>query len=158
MDKNIFFIGYINEQNELDKEEIKEWQNKAIDKNSKYIKEFIKTAKKLKMAIAVTYLEKHKPQPRNTVSIIDEKGEIILNYSKVHTVDFKMEAFTDYGTDFKVAELKYGNQSVKIGTMICYDRDFPESARTLMLKGAEIILVPNACYMRDIIRTKSESL
>ena len=31
--------------------------------------------------------------------------------------------------------------------MICYDREFPESARILMLKGAEIILVPNACPM-----------
>lgn len=29
--------------------------------------------------------------------------------------------------------------------MICYDREFPESARVLMLKGAETILVPNAC-------------
>jgi predicted amidohydrolase len=32
---------------------------------------------------------------------------------------------------------------VKIGIMICYDREYPESARVLMLKGAEIILVPN---------------
>lgn len=31
--------------------------------------------------------------------------------------------------------------------MICYDREFPESARLLMLQGAELILVPNACPM-----------
>jgi len=31
--------------------------------------------------------------------------------------------------------------------MICYDREQPESARILMLKGAEIILTPNACPM-----------
>lgn len=31
--------------------------------------------------------------------------------------------------------------------MICYDREFPESARLLMLKDAELILVPNACPM-----------
>jgi predicted amidohydrolase len=31
--------------------------------------------------------------------------------------------------------------------MICYDREFPESARALMLAGAEIVLVPNACDM-----------
>ena len=31
--------------------------------------------------------------------------------------------------------------------MICYDREFPESGRILMLKGAEIVLVPNACPM-----------
>ena len=31
--------------------------------------------------------------------------------------------------------------------MICFDREFPESARILMLKGAELILAPNACPM-----------
>ena len=31
--------------------------------------------------------------------------------------------------------------------MICYDREFPESARILMLKGAELLLVPYACPM-----------
>jgi predicted amidohydrolase len=35
--------------------------------------------------------------------------------------------------------------NVKIGAMICYDRESPEGARILMLKAAEIILVPNAC-------------
>lgn len=39
--------------------------------------------------------------------------------------------------------------------MICYDREFPESARILMLKGAEIILVPNAC---DINPERSNQL
>ena len=34
-----------------------------------------------------------------------------------------------------------------MGAMICYDREFPESARVLMLKGAEVILIPNACNM-----------
>jgi predicted amidohydrolase len=31
--------------------------------------------------------------------------------------------------------------------MICYDREFPESARLLMLLGAELVLAPNACHM-----------
>ena len=39
--------------------------------------------------------------------------------------------------------------NVKVGAMICYDREFPESARILMLKGAEIILVPNALSYGD---------
>ena len=45
------------------------------------------------------------------------------------------------GTEFKVCDF----DGVKIGVMICYDREYPESARVLMLKGAEIILVPNDC-------------
>jgi len=37
--------------------------------------------------------------------------------------------------------------AVKVGAMICYDRESPESARILMLKGAEIVLTPNACTL-----------
>ena len=41
----------------------------------------------------------------------------------------------------------------KLGIMICYDREYPESARILMLKGAEIILVPNDCgSMQDVYK------
>lgn len=45
------------------------------------------------------------------------------------------------GSEFKVCDF----EGVKLGVMICYDREYPESARVLMLKGAEIILVPNDC-------------
>ena len=102
------------------------------------------------MAIAITYLEKNELKPKNTVIIIDRNGNIVLKYSKVHTVDSKMEAYTEPDTDFKTCELDYGRGKVKLGTMICFDRDFPESARVLMLQGSEIILVPNACYMSKI--------
>lgn len=44
---------------------------------------------------------------------------------------------------------------MKIGTMICFDREFPESARLLMLNGAELILVPNAC---DIEQNRKSQL
>ena len=46
-----------------------------------------------------------------------------------------------------MADLDTEKGTVKVGSMICYDREFPESARILMLKGAEILLVPNACPM-----------
>ncbi len=51
------------------------------------------------------------------------------------------------GEDFYVTELDTSCGKVKVGAMICYDREFPESARILMLKGAELLLVPNACPM-----------
>lgn len=54
------------------------------------------------------------------------------------------------GDGFPVCELDTAAGKVSIGAMICYDREFPESARILMLNGAEVILVPNACDMNDI--------
>ena len=46
-----------------------------------------------------------------------------------------------------MTELDTKEGVIKVGSMICYDREFPESARVMMLKGAELLLVPNACPM-----------
>lgn len=122
-------------------------ESKAISQDSEFFKAFASEAKELDMAIAVTYLESYKPLPRNTVTILDRFGNNVLTYSKVHTCDFDNERNLTPGDDFYVSELNTTNGNVKVGTMICYDREFPESARILMLKGAEVILVPNACPM-----------
>lgn len=125
------------------------WKNQAIDYNSFFFKHFQNLEKDLEMAILITYLEKYEPAPRNTATLIDGKGKILFSYSKVHTCDFSLESLLTPGDEFKVSELETSKGSVKIGCMICYDREFPESARVLMLKGAEIILIPNACEMDD---------
>ena len=85
--------------------------------------------------------------PRDTVALIDRQGEIVLRYAKVHTCDFDLEAACTPGDGFPVCRLNTGHGLVNIGAMICFDREFPESARILMLKGAEVILTPNACEL-----------
>lgn len=119
----------------------------AIGVESPFLAAFGALAKELDMAIGITYLEKHAPLPRNTLTVFDRFGRSILTYAKVHTCDFGDERILSPGEDFYVAQLDTGADIVNIGAMICYDREFPESARILMLKGAEIILVPNACPM-----------
>lgn len=149
----LLFDGeYLNNKDLITPERINNYYLHAIDMDSKFVKRFITIAKELQIAIAITFLEKNveKEKPKNTVCIIDKKGEIILKYSKVHTVDCKMEHFLEAGNEFATANLDYGKGTVKLGAMICFDRDFPESARILMLKGSEIIICPNACYMNQI--------
>lgn len=119
----------------------------AILPDSPFVKAYAELAKQLDMAIAVTFLEQYEPSPRNTVCIIDRFGKTALKYAKVHTCDFGDERVLTAGDDFYVAQLDFSGDTVKIGAMICYDREFPESARLLMLSGAEIIVVPNACPM-----------
>ena len=72
-----------------------------------------------------------------------------MTYAKVHTCDFSMEAACTPGDDFYVCSLDTDKGDVKVGAMICFDREFPESARILMLKGAELILTPNSCLLDD---------
>ena len=51
------------------------------------------------------------------------------------------EKNVESGKEFKVCDF----EGTQLGIMICYDREYPEIARILMLKGAEVILVPNDC-------------
>ena len=119
----------------------------AITKDSDFINEFRNLAKELQMAIGITFLESHDPKPLNSVVFFDRLGKEALHYSKVQICAFDDEKVLSGGDDFFVADLDLGRDTVKIGSMICFDREFPESARILMLKGAELILAPNACPM-----------
>ena len=102
----------------------------AVSCDNVFVKRFSELAEELDMAIAV--------------------GKLQYRYSKVHICDFGEEddeGVLDAGDAFFVADLDTKEGIIKVGSMICYDREFPESARILMLKGAELLLVPNACPM-----------
>lgn len=119
----------------------------AVAADSEFTEAFRILAKELQMAIGITFLEKSSTKPLNSIILFDKNGVPKLHYSKVHICAFADETVLSPGEDFYVTELETGSGTVKIGSMICFDREFPESARILMLKGAEVILAPNACPM-----------
>jgi N-carbamoylputrescine amidase len=123
------------------------WLGQAIGQQDNFVLHFKALAKELNMAMVLTYLEKWANAPRNSASLIDRHGEIQLTYAKVHTCDFDKEAALTPGEDFYVCGLDTEQGEIRVGMMICFDREFPESARILMLKGAELILTPNACKL-----------
>jgi predicted amidohydrolase len=110
-------------------EVIARWQAQAIGRDDPFILHFRGLAADLDMAIAITYLEQWDPAPRNTVSIIDRHGDIVLTYAKVHTRDFTVKYACTSGDGFHVCTLDTAGGPIKVGAMICYDREFPESAR-----------------------------
>lgn len=125
---------------------------KSISCDDEVIKEICKVAKEYNIGVVLTSFTKGNSKPQNTAFVINKSGEIMMKYSKVHTCDFADEKDVEAGAEFKVCDF----DGIKIGIMICYDREYPESARMLMLKGAEIILVPNDCgSMRPRIQALS---
>ena len=109
-------------------------------------------AKKYKIGVVLTAFTKGNKQPQNSAFVINKSGGILMKYSKVHTCDFADERNVESGKEFKVCDF----EGIQLGIMICYDREYPESARILMLKGAEVILVPNDCgSMQPRIRALS---
>ncbi len=126
-----------------------EWLASTVEEAGEYVGRFRGLAKELRLAIGLTYLERWQPRPRNSFALIDREGETRLRYAKVHTCAFDRESALTPGEDFYVSEIETARGPVKVGAMICFDREFPESARVLMLKGAELILTPNACTLEE---------
>jgi N-carbamoylputrescine amidase len=125
------------------------WSALATEPDGQFVARFRELATELGIAIVITYLQRWDGAPRNAATVIDRRGEIVLTYAKVHTCDFGMEAAMTPGDAFRVADLDLAHGRVRVGVMICYDREFPEAARALMLGGAEVILTPNACPLTD---------
>lgn len=96
----MLFEGDLKDKKNIPQEKIDNWKSKAISDNNKFIICYMDLAKQLEMAIAITYLEKTEDKPKNTVIIIDKNGQVILKYSKIHTVDSKMEAYIQPGLEF----------------------------------------------------------
>jgi len=76
----------------------------------------------------------------NTAVLVDRKGDIAGKYRKVHLSLYEGEEGVIPGDEYPVFETDFG----RIGIMICWDHWFPESARILRLKGAEILFIPTA--------------
>ncbi len=115
-----------------------------------------KIAKEKKVVVVASLFEKDPltPSPSsasgegyyNTACVIDADGRYLGKYRKIHIPDdlanHYSEAFyfTPGDLGFPVFETRYA----RIGVQICWDQWFPEGARALALKGAEIIFYPTA--------------
>ncbi len=125
------------------------WSDLATTTDGPFVSHFRTLAAELGIAIVITYLQRWDDAPRNAATVIDRHGEIVLTYAKVHTCDFAMEAALTPGDGFHCADFDLREGAVRVGVMVCFDREFPKSARALMLDGAEVILTPNACPLTD---------
>ncbi len=90
------------------------------------------------------FLERDESRIFNSVVCVGPFG-IISKYRKVHLPTLGVDNFTTPGDKgFEVFDLKLEGHAepLRIGMNICYDCSFPESARVLTLKGADLIALP----------------
>ena len=82
----------------------------------------------------------------NTAVLIDREGEIAGKYRKTHlTFGERLVRGIRLGTSFPVFETDFG----KVGLLVCFDNHWPETARILALKGADVLVMPNAADGRE---------
>ena len=115
------------------------------------VKHFAKLAKELEIVIPVSFYERDGNRLFNSAAVIDADGEILGLYRKTHIPDdhYYQEKFyfTPGDTGFRAFKTRYGT----IGVGICWDQWFPETARGMALKGAELLFYPTAIGSEPIL-------
>lgn len=122
---------------------------------NKAVLHFQKIAKELSLVIPISFYEKDETRLFNSIAMIDADGSVMGVYRKTHIPDdhYYQEKFyfTPGNTGFKVWNTCYG----KVGVGICWDQWFPETARSMALMGADILLYPTAIGSEPILGVDS---
>lgn len=132
-----FLDGYcVTDANGQDFDRDRFLQNACEQTDGAYIKETRRLAKKHKIHIVFGFSERVQNGAQNSAALITSAGEIAGIYHKTHLQGHDSHYIK--GDSIPVFETALG----RFGILICADRRWPEAARTLRLKGAEIILNP----------------
>ena len=127
---------------------------KEVNENDA-VKHFSALAQELSVVIPVSFYEKDVNRLFNTVAVIDANGSNLGIYRKTHIPDdhYYQEKFyfVPGDTGFQVFDTAYG----KIGVGICWDQWFPETARAMAVKGAELLFYPTAIGSEPILECDS---
>jgi predicted amidohydrolase len=97
-------------------------------------------AAKHRLFLVAGLIERDGPLVYNTSVLIDRSGELVGKYRKVALPRLEIEQGVMPGDEYPVFDTSIG----RIGMMICYDGFFPEVARELANRGAEVIAFPVA--------------
>lgn len=115
------------------------------------ISHFKKVARELNVVLPISFYEKAGNVCFNSLVVIDADGTVKKLYRKTHIPDGQCYEekfyFSPGDTGFQVWDTRYG----KIGIGICWDQWFPETARSLALLGAELLLFPTAIGSEPVL-------
>ena len=119
------------------------------------VRHFSRVAAELGIVIPVSFYEKEVNNTYNSVAVLDADGKNLGVYRKTHIPDdhYYQEKFyfTPGDTGFKAFKTRYGT----IGVGICWDQWFPETARFMAVKGAELLFYPTAIGSEPILSVDS---
>jgi N-carbamoylputrescine amidase len=123
--------------------------------DSKVIRHMSKLANELGVVLPVSFFERDNNAYYNSLVVVDADGEVVSHYRKSHIPDGpgyqEKYYFSPGDTGFVVSKTKFG----VIGVGICWDQWFPETARSLVLQGAEILFYPTAIGSEPVTGLKS---
>ena len=105
---------------------------------------FAALARELQVVLPVSFFEQAGNTQFNSLAMNDADGSVLGHYRKMHIPDgpgySEKFYFAPGDMGFKVWDTRYG----RLGVGICWDQWFPETARSMALMGAELLLFPTA--------------
>jgi N-carbamoylputrescine amidase len=108
------------------------------------VERFRELARELDVVLPVSVFERANKAFYNSLVMVDAGGAVLGSYRKSHIPEgpgyHEKFYFSPGDTGFRVFDTKFA----RLGVAICWDQWFPETARCLALKGAEVLLYPTA--------------
>lgn len=101
-------------------------------------------AEELSVYIPTSFFESDGPHFYNSLAMIDDRGAVLGVYRKSHIPDGPGYSEKFYFRPGNSGFTAYRTPVGTLGPAICWDQWYPETARALMLAGAEVLLFPTA--------------
>ena len=101
-------------------------------------------ARELSVVLPVSYYEVDGEKRYNSLAMLDADGRVLGRYRKSHIPDSPGYSEKFYFADGDTGFMVHDTAAGRVGTGICWDQWFPEAARAMVLKGAEILVYPTA--------------
>lgn len=109
-----------------------------------YIQKFQAMCRQLKLSASPNFYLQQETHCFDASLMINTEGEIQGISKMVHIAQvpgfYEQDYYAPSDTGFRVYETSLG----RIGIVVCFDRHYPESARTCSLRGAQLIIIPTA--------------
>ena len=120
------------------------------------VRRCMELARELAVVLPVSFYERDGDRLFNSAAVIDADGTLLGVYRKTHIPDdhYYQEKF--YFTPGNTGFLTWKTRYATIGVGICWDQWFTETARSLVLNGAELLFYPTAIGAEPILETDSE--
>ncbi len=114
----------------------------------------------LGMDVVFGFAERNGDLVHNSAALISRDGQIVAIYRKVHCRDFEdvtRRGWFTPGDRFATVDRTYGEQTFRLATMICFDREVTETVRCLRALGAQLVACPQACDTDDAAACRSHA-
>lgn len=140
--------GYpVNEKNNSSPEFMKRIRETAESRDGEHLKVLREKARQKNIYILIGFAERESELVYNSAALISPGGQYVYIYRKVHCRHFESiehNGFFVPGNDFYSMPLKFREGTFMTGTIICFDREIPESFRCMRALGSELVLCPLA--------------